>query len=160
MKQVQQIQEDMTVLKVKIFNLTFFLFNVVALFPVATVFGSNNVTLNGSSITLSDGYYIASTSVEFDRVSDAFISAAKADAQVKIIEDLIFNVIYNSNVLKDIDNITYKNLLCKFAVEKLLDNKMVISGLSEVEHRQDGSNIFLTMKIQKSKFDEIVTNVL
>ena len=150
----------MTVLKVKISNLTIFLFNVIALFPLATIFGSNGVTLNGSSIRLIDGYYIVATSIEVDRESDSFISAVKAEAQVKIIEDLIFNVIYNSNALKDIENITYKKLLCKLAVEKLLDNKMVIRGLSEVEYRQDGSIIFLTMKIQKSKFDEIVTNVI
>ena len=150
----------MTVLKVKISNLTIFLSYAVVLSTCVNLFGSNGVTLNGSSIRLIDGYYVVATSIEVDRESDAFISAVKGEAQVNIIEDLIFNVIYNSAALKDIDNTSYKKLLCKLAVNKLLDNKLVIKGLSEVEYRQDGSTLFLTMKVEKSKFDELVTTVL
>ena len=121
---------------------------------------TNDITINGSSLSLVDGFYIAEISIELEKDSDAFVAAGKTDAQVKIIEDLIFSVIYNSKYLTDIDNETYKNLLCKLAVEKLLENKVFIKGLSEIEQRIDGTTLFLKMSVEKSKFDETILKSL
>lgn len=117
---------------------------------------ASELTINGTSLKLDDGHYEAEVSVEIDRSSDAFLSAGKTEAQVKIIEDLLFSTIYNSELLKDIKSDAYKKMLSKMAVGKLLENKVIIKGLSEIEHRIVDSTLYLKMRVEKSKLEEII----
>lgn len=149
----------MIVSKVKIFNILFFLFLII-LGPYISFSDSNGLTINGSELKIVDGHYEAELSVQINRESDAFISMAKSDAQIKIIEDLIFNTIYNNKLLNDIKSESQRNLLSRLATNKLLNNKLLIKGLSEVEHRIEEGQLFLIMRIEKSKFDEAINKGL
>jgi len=126
------------------------------LIPSISLGDSSSSFINGSTLTIVNGFYEAEISVKIDRDSDAFISAGQSDAQIKIIEDLLFNALFNSNILGDIESKTYKNMLCRLAVDKLLNDKLLIKGLSKVEHRIEGSELFFKMRVEKSKIDEII----
>lgn len=140
----------------KISNILLNLSFLFILIPSISLGDTSSSSINGSSLTIVNGFYVAEISVKIDRDSDAFISAGKSEAQIKIIEDLLFNALFNSNILGDIENKTYKNMLCRLAVDKLLNDKLLLKGLSKVEHRIEGSELFLKMRVEKSKIDEII----
>lgn len=140
----------------KISNILLHLSFLFILIPSISLGDTSSSSINGSSLTIVNGFYVAEISVKIDRDSDAFISAGKSEAQIKIIEDLLFNALFNSNILVDIENKTYKNMLCRLAVDKLLNDKLLLKGLSKVEHRIEGSELFLKMRVEKSKIDEII----
>jgi len=141
---------------VKISNILLHLSFLFILIPSISLGDTSSSSINGSSLTIVNGFYEAEISVKIDSDSDAFISAGQSDAQIKIIEDLLFNALFNSNILGDIESKTYKNMLCRLAVDKLLNDKLLIKGLSKVEHRIEGSELFLKMRVEKSKIDEII----
>lgn len=140
----------------KISNILLHLSFLFILIPSISLGDTSSSSINGSSLTIVNGFYEAEISVKIDSDSDAFISAGQSDAQIKIIEDLLFNALFNSNILGDIESKTYKNMLCRLAVDKLLNDKLLIKGLSKVEHRIEGSELFLKMRVEKSKIDEII----
>lgn len=144
----------------KISNILLHFSFLFILIPFISLADTSSSSINGSSLTIVNGFYEAEISVQIDRDSDAFISACKSDAQIKIIEDLLFNALFNSKILEDIESKTYKNMLCRLAVDKLLNDKLLLKGLSKVEHRIEGSELFLKMRVEKSKIDEIINKSL
>lgn len=150
----------MKVSKVKISNALIYFHILLILLPCISSANNVNPTVNGTKISIIDGYYEAVIFIEIQRDSDTFISAGKSNAQFKIIEDLLFHAIYNSSLLDDIESNAYKNILSRLAVDKLLNNKLVLKGLSEVEYSVDGSTLSLKMRIEKSKIDEAINRSL